>query len=267
VSGFREGNAAIVTGASSGIGRALCLELAARGGRLALAARDRSRLEDVAAACRERGAEAIVVPTDVGKPEDNAHLVATSVDSFGRLDVLVANAGFSHIARFDEVEDLGVYEELMRVNYLGAVHAAWHALPHLKRSRGQIVAVASASGLTGVPTRTGYSASKHAMIGFFESLRVELRGSGVGITIAAPDFVWTQIHHRAIGPDGQPLGRNMMDRAAISAEACARSIVGAMDRRQRLVLTSGRSRLGRWLRPFLPGLVDLVAARATRRRD
>ena len=98
-----------------------------------------------------------------------------------------------------------IFERLMRLNYLGSVYPTFHALPHLKRAGGRIVAVASMAGLIGVPTRTGYSAAKHAVVGFFDSLRVELADAGVSVTVVCPDFVVSEIHKRALGPDGRPL--------------------------------------------------------------
>lgn len=255
-----------VTGASQGIGRALCLALAPQRPRLVLAARDTDRLDEVAESCRSLGAEALVVRTDVSIQSDCERVVAEAVTRFGALDVLVPNAGVSMWSRFDEVRDLSIYETLMRVNYLGCVYLAHAALPHLKRTRGQIVAVASLAGLAGVPTRTGYAASKHAVIGFFDSLRIELEGTGVSVTVVAPDFVVSEIHRRSVGPDGRPLGETPMQEARLmTAEACAAHIVAAMEGRRRLAILSVRGRIGRFVRLVAPGLIDKVAARAVRR--
>ena len=129
------------------------------------------------------------------------------------------------------------------------------------------MAVASIAGLTGVPERSGYAAAKHAMFGFFESLRIELRGSGVAVSIVAPDFVVSQIHRRAVGPDGKPLGTTPMQESRImSADECARLTVRAMQRRQRLAILSARGRVGRWARLIAPGVVDRIAQRAIRDR-
>jgi len=259
------GKTVIVTGASSGIGRALCLALAPQRPRLVLSGRDEARLEHAAEACREAGAEALAVRADVTVPAQCQVLVARAVERFGGVDVLVNNAGVGMIALFEEVTDLSVFESQMRVNYLGAVYATWHALPELKRSRGQIVAVASLAGLTGVPYRTGYAASKHAMFGFFDSLRIELRDTGVSVTVVAPDFVLSEIHRRALGPDGKPLGRSPMQEDKImTAERCAAEIIRAMEKRRRLWVGSLRGRLGRWVRLAAPGLIDRVALKAAR---
>ena len=255
-----------MTGASSGIGRALCEELAPQGPRLVLAARDAARLEAVAEACRSRGALTLVAPTDVTSADACARLVATSVAHFGGVDVLVNNAGAGMIAPFEEVRDLSIFEQLMRVNYLSCVYLTYHALPHLKKSRGQIVVVASLAGLTGVPTRTGYAASKHALFGFYDSLRIELAGTGVSVTMIAPDFVVSEIHVRAAGPDGRAVGRSPMQESRImTAERCAALMVPAMEKRRRLLVMSLRGRLGRFVRLVAPGLIDRVAQRAVDR--
>jgi len=260
------GKVIVLTGASSGIGHALALAIAPQRPRLVLAARDPARLEEVAKECRAGGAEALVVPADVSSEAACGALVARTIESFGALDVLVNNAGIGMMARFDEVSDLSVYESLMRVNYLGCVYLTHHALPHLKKSRGQIVVVASMAGLTGVPTRTGYAASKHAVFGFFDSLRIELDGSGVSVTLIAPDFVRSEIHRRAFGADGKPTGKSPLQESRImSAEECAGLIVGAMEKRQRLLITSWRGRLGRIVRLFAPGFIDAVARKAVAR--
>ena len=262
-----QGRRIILTGASEGIGRALALQLAMRGARLALAARDRERLESLALECRARGAEAHAVPTDVTSQHDCESLVDETVKAFGGIDVLIHNAGITMWSRFDALQDLGIFARLMEVNYLAPVRLTALALPELRKSRGLLVAVASLAGLTGVPERSGYAASKHAMIGFFDSLRIELAGSGVNVCVVAPDFVASEIHKRAIGPDGAPLGASPMVQSRImTAEDCARRIVLAIDRRERQVIMSGRGRLGRWLKLIAPSVIDRLAARAIRQR-
>ncbi|HEX5161156.1 MAG TPA: SDR family oxidoreductase [Steroidobacteraceae bacterium] len=262
-----KGSRIILTGASEGIGRALALALAARGARVALAARDRERLESLAQQCRAAGGEAIAVPTDVTSEHDLEWLVAETVKSFGGVDVVVHNAGITMWSRFDALKDLSIFERLMEVNYLAPVRLTALALPHLKASRGLIVAVASLAGLTGVPERSAYAGSKHAMVGFFDSLRIELAGSGVDVTVIAPDFVVSEIHKRAIGPDGEPLGTSPMRQGKImTADECAVHIVRGIEKRQRLVLMSARGKFGRWLKLISPSLIDRIAARAIRQR-
>ena len=260
------GKVVVVTGASQGIGKALCLELAGQRPRLVLAARDGAALESVAASCRSRGAEALVVPTDVADEAACRALVERAVAAFSALDVLVNNAGMGMLARLEDVTDLSLYERLMRVNYLGSVYPTAYALPHLKRSGGQIVAVSSLAGLSGVPMRTAYAATKHAQVGFFDSLRVELRESGVSVTVIAPYFVQSEIRKRSPGPDGRPVEASpVREDEVMSAGECARLVVRAMERRQRMLVMSFKGKLGRWAKLVAPGLVDRIAAETVRR--
>jgi NAD(P)-dependent dehydrogenase (short-subunit alcohol dehydrogenase family) len=256
----------IVTGASQGIGRALCLELAPQQPRLVLAARDAPALEAVAAECRARGASCLVVPTDVADEAACRALVARTLECFSGVDVLVNNAGIGMLARFEDVTDLALYERVMRVDFLGSVYPTFHALPHLKRSRGQVVVVSSLAGLTGVPTRTAYAAAKHAQIGFFDSLRVELRETGVSVTVVAPSFVQSEIRRRSLGPDGRTVAVSpVREGEVMSAAECARRIVRAMERRQRMLVMTLKGRLGRWAKLVFPGLVDRLAEHTVRR--
>jgi len=260
------GKVVVVTGASQGIGKALCRELAAQQPKLVLAARDAPALEAAAAECRARGAETLVVPTDVSEEAACRALVEKAVERFSGVDVLVNNAGMGMLARFEDVTDLSLYERLMRVNYLGSVYPTFYALPHLKRSRGQIVAVSSLVGLTGVPMRTAYAATKHAQVGFFDSLRIELREAGVSVTVIAPYFVQSEIRKRSPGPDGRTVeGSPVREAEIMSAEECARLVVRAMEKRQRMLVMSVKGKLGRWAKLIAPGLVDRMAAEAVRK--
>jgi len=260
------GKVIVVTGASQGIGKALCIELASQRPKLVLAARDAAALEAVAAECRARGAETLVVPTDVGDEASCRALVGGAVERFGGVDVLVNNAGVGMLARFEDVTDLSLYERLMRVNYLGSVYPTFYALPHLGRSRGQIVAVSSLAGMNGVPMRTAYAATKHAQMGFFDSLRIELRDAGVAVTVIAPHFVQSEIRKRSPGPDGRTVEASSVKEGEImSAEECARLMVTAMQRRQRMLVMSVKGKLGRWAKLIAPGLVDRMAAEAVRK--
>jgi short-subunit dehydrogenase len=233
---------------------------------LVLAARSLDKLEQVAAECRAHGAEVLVQRCDVGVQADCRALVEGTVQRFGRLDTLVNNAGMSAHAMFEQVDDLGWYESLMRINHWGAVWCTQAALPHLKASRGRLVAVSSLAGLVGVPGRTAYSATKFAMTGFFEALRVELSGTGVSVTLAYPGVVATQIRYRGFNAQGQPAGVSGLDeRNAMSVEECARLIVEGTERRRRDVVMTAQGKLGRWMKLLAPSLVDRMALKALNR--
>jgi short-subunit dehydrogenase len=259
---FRD-NVVVLTGASRGIGREMALQLAGQGARLALSARDAAGLESVAAECRARGGEAVAIPADVAEEPQCAALIARTVEAFGRIDTLINNAGISMWALFEEVTDLSIFEKILKINFLGSVYCTSYALPHLKKTRGRLVAVSSLTGKTGVPTRSGYAASKHAMHGFFDTLRIELAGSGVTVTIACPDFVATEIRERAFGPDGRPLGESPVHESRVmTAETCARLILQGAARRERELILSGRGKLGLWLKLLAPSVVDRIARKA-----
>lgn len=256
-------NVAVVTGASRGIGKELALLLAEQGARLALAARDQDRLNAVGAACRQRGASVVLVPTDVSDSDQCRALVAGAVKEFGRIDTLVNNAGIGMWARFEDVKEPAIFERIMRVNYMGAVYCTFHTLPFLKQTRGRIVAISSLAGKTGAPSRSGYAASKHAMVGLFDSLRPELAPSGISVTIAYPDFVASGSRFRNLGPDGNPVnGVPPYGPNAMSSATCARLILRGAAKRQREVVMTTRGRLGPWAKLLAPALVDRITLRA-----
>lgn len=257
------GKVVVVTWASIGIGRELALQMAAQGAWLALAARNIEQLEDVAMACRQLGTKAVAIPMDVADQAQAENLVRRTVDEFGRIDILVNNAGVSMWTEFEKIEDLAVMEKIMRINYFGSVYCTYYALPYLKETRGQLVAISSLAGRTGVPTRSGYAASKHAMVGFFESLRIELARYGIDVTIVFPGFVLTEIRLRALTEDGSVLGYEpVQEKGAMTAEKCARLIMDAIARHKRELVMTPRGKIGQWLKLVTPALVDRIASRA-----
>ncbi len=256
-------NVVILTGASSGIGREVARQLAGQGAWLALAARDAQRLEEVAAECRQRGGRAMGARTDVALESECRVLIEKTVAEYGRIDTLINNAGISMWTPFDQLQDLSILEDIMRVNYLGAAYATYYALPYLKQTRGRVVAVSSLAGKNGVPTRSGYAASKHALVGFFDSLRIELLETGVTVTLIYPGFVTSEIRERAFGADGKPLGKSPVREAEVmAAEECARIMIKAIAQRKREEVMTRRGKLGQWLKLIAPGAVDRVARKA-----
>jgi NAD(P)-dependent dehydrogenase (short-subunit alcohol dehydrogenase family) len=259
---FRE-HVWIVTGASSGMGREVAYLLANQGAWLALASHDPERLETVAEACRQRGGRAVAIPTDVSEQAQCERLVARTVEEYGRLNVLFNNAGITMWARFEDLEDLSPLERIMRVNYLGSAYCTYYAIPHLKRTAGQIVVTSSVSGKTGVPYRSGYSASKHAVTGFFDALRIELAEYGISVTLVYPDFVSTETHQHAFGADGKPIGKSPVQKGKVmTPETAAQMIVDAAAKRQRDRALTMRGKLGPWMKLIAPQVVDRIALKA-----
>jgi NAD(P)-dependent dehydrogenase (short-subunit alcohol dehydrogenase family) len=194
---------ALITGGSSGIGRATALRLAGYGAKIAVAARSRTTLEQVAQEAACLGADALVVPTDVTDAEQCHRSVEEAVARFGRLDILICSAGLSMRGYFAG-SDLAALERVMRVNFFGTLYATHFALPHISRTRGSLVALSSLTGLRGVPSYALYGASKFAIQGLYDSLRLELQADGVHVGVVAPGFVDTPLRERVLGPDGRP---------------------------------------------------------------
>jgi len=261
-----ENKTIILTGASAGIGQALAFSLVQQGANLVLAARNQAALEETVAACTNQPGSAIAIPTDVTQPEACQQLIEKALTAFGQIDILINNAGISMLSRFDEITDLSIFEQVMQVNYLGAVYCTHYALPYLKASRGLLVAISSLSGKTAVPTRTGYVASKHAMQGFFDTLRIELRGTGVDVLVVSPGGVATDIRQRTLGANGQPLVQSFRDQSKgnMPIDECVRQIILAMERRKREHLMTLKGKMTPWAKLIAPGFVDRIAAHTAR---
>lgn len=257
-----------MTGASSGIGAALARAFAAEGADVVLVARSEPDLERVADACRQGGREALVVPGNVTVPEDGVVAVARTIERFGRLDFVVAAAGLGMWARFDELVDPSVLRRLMDVNYHGVANVFLPALPHVAARRGMLVAISSVQGVVGVPGRSGYAASKHALQGLCDSLRIELRDEGVGVlTVMAHWVRGTSLRARALGPDGAPRGAAAphRDASASDVDTLTRAVLRAVHARRRRVFVPGWLRLLPLLAELAPSLTDrLVSGRMAR---
>ncbi|MGB6422677.1 MAG: SDR family oxidoreductase [Anaerolineales bacterium] len=257
-------NVIIITGASFGIGRHLALQLAEQGAWLALAARNALKLEEVSKQCHQRGGKVVVIPTDVAEQSQCQNLIEGTVANYGRIDTLINNAGFGVASRFDELQDLSLFEKVIQVNFFGSVYCTHYALPYLKETRGRLVGVSSLRGKFPSATADGYGASKHAMAGFFDSLRNELADSGVSVTMIYPGWVSTGISSRALRADGKPTGKiSVHEEGAMPVDDCARQIVQAVAMRKREVVMTLQGKLGLWIRLIAPGVVDRTTREKT----
>lgn len=247
----------IITGASSGIGLACAREFAQRGAKLVLAARSDEKLIEVEQELKANDAEVISVKTDVSVEEDCKHLIDESVKAFGRIDVLVNNAGISMRALFKDV-DLSVLKQLMDVNFWGTVYCTKYALPHLLETKGSVVGVSSIAGFVGLPGRTGYSSSKFAMHGFLEALRVENLKKGLHVLIAAPGFTASNVRKAALTANGDSQGETpRKEEKMMSSEEVAVHLAKAIIKRKRtLILTFVEGKVTVFLKKFFPKLLE-----------
>jgi NAD(P)-dependent dehydrogenase (short-subunit alcohol dehydrogenase family) len=256
----------IVTGSSSGIGEALAHRLAEAGASLVLAARNPERLAAVAAECVRRGAKATAVPTDVGEEVQCRALVEAATALHGRLDVLINNAGLGVRAAVADLPSLDLFRDVLRTNFLGSVQCTYHALPHLKRTRGRIVAVSSLAAKVPLPYFGAYTASKCALGGFFDVLRMEVEDDGVSVTTVYPDFVVSEFAANVRGADGRPRGpeaaARFYTRDTMTSGECARLILEAAADRRREATLSRRGKIVPWVRMMFPRTVDRLARKA-----
>ena len=241
---FYKDKVIIVTGASSGIGLASAQKFASLGAKVVLAARSLDKLEKIASDLNQKFAAhnsqliAHCIKTDVTKEEDCKNLIDQTVRHFGKIDVLVNNAGISMRAVFKDL-DLTVMKSLMDTNFWGTVYCTKYALPYLLKSKGSVVGVISTAGYVGLPARTGYSASKFAVRGFLETLRIEHLYDGLHVMIFAPGFTTSNIRNVALTADGSPQGETPRnEERMMSAERVARIMArGIVKKKTHMVLT------------------------------
>ncbi len=250
----------IITGASSGIGLALAKEFAQRGSKLVLAARSIDKLKELETELNTKGIEAISVATDVSKEEDCKNLIDQTIQKFNKIDILINNAGISMRALFIDVE-LSVLKQLMDVNFWGTVYCTKYALPYLLESKGSVTGISSIAGFIGLPARTGYSASKFAMHGFLETLRIENLKNGLHVLIAAPGFTSSNIRKTALSNDGSAQGETpRKEDKMMSAEDVAKKVAKAIkNRKSTLILTFIEGKLTVWLKKWMPRLLEKLA--------
>jgi dehydrogenase/reductase SDR family member 7B len=244
-----------ITGASSGIGEALALELGRKGARLILSARREEELKRVAAQTKLPELDLMILPFDLSDTGNSSGLAAQVMNKFGRIDVLINNGGYSQ--RSEAIEtSLDIDRKLMEVNYFSYVSLTKAVLPYMKRQKsGQIVVISSIAGKFGFYLRSSYSAAKHALHGFFESLRLETEKFGLKVLIVCPGKVKTNVSLNAVKADGQK--HNEMDIShenAMSAEECARQITDAMLKGKEEILVGGKELLIVKIRRYFPNL-------------
>ena len=251
-----KGRVVVITGASSGIGEAMAKVYSKMGAKVVLGARSEEKLSALTAEIKEAGGEAAYCAADVTKPEDCKALIDKAVEAFGSIDVLICNAGISMRAIFDDV-DLSVLHRLMDVNFWGTVYCAKYALPYLQASKGSLVGISSVAGLHGLPGRTGYSASKYAMTGLLETIRIENIKKGLHVMVACPGFTASNVRFSALVADGSQQGSTPREEGKMmTAEEVARIVAKGIAKRKRLCLMEAEGRATHFVKKFAPGFLD-----------
>lgn len=248
----------IITGASSGIGKALAFAFGREGAKIVITGRKKEPLEAVSNELKAANIENLAITGDVSVEKDNEIMVKQTLEKYGKIDILINNAGISMRSMFEDVE-LEVIKKVMDINFYGVVYATKYALPHIKATKGSIIGISSIAGYRGLPVRTGYSASKFALNGFLEALRTELLKTGVHVLTACPGFTASNIRVASLGSDGQSKGDSMRDEGKMmSAEEVADAILNATKKRKRDLVLTSQGKLTVFLNKWLPKLMDTM---------
>ncbi len=249
----------IITGASSGIGLATAQLFARKGNKVVLAARSHALLAKTAQDLQSSGYDVLTVVTDVTIEEDCKNLIAKTLDKYGQIDILINNAGISMRAIFNDV-DISVLKRLFDVNFWGAVACTKYALPHLIRQHGSVVGVSSVAGFIGLPGRTGYSASKYALHGFLETLRIENLKNGLHVLIMCAGFTKSDIRKKALTANGTPQGFTPREEEKMMLpEEVALSIYKAVKRRRNYVILTLEGKMTALVKRIAPRFLEYAA--------
>ena len=248
----------IITGGSSGIGKALALEYGRLGAHIVITGRNEVNLQEATEELKNMGISVIGIPCDSSLEKETRSMIKNVVDQFGRIDLLINNAGISMRSMFEDVS-IDVLKTVMDINFWGTVYATQAALPYLKESKGGIIGISSIAGYRGLPVRSGYSASKFAMNGFLEALRTELLHSGVHVLIACPGFTASNIRNSSLNSEGNITGESMREEEKMmSADEVAKKIIRAYQQKKKTLIMTFQGKLTVFLNKWMNGLMDTL---------
>ena len=246
----------IITGGSSGIGKALAEVFGRKGSKVLITGRNGGDLDATVTELRNQGIDAHGFTSDVSREEDNQKMAAEALRLFGRIDILINNAGITMRALFEDV-DMDVIRKVMDINFYGVLYATKYCLPEIIRNKGSVIGISSIAGYRGLPARTGYSSSKFALNGFLEVLRTEMLKRDVHVMTACPGFTTTNIRKRSLTKDGSLQGDSPRDETKMmTAEECAVHIYNATIKRKKILVLTAQGKLTVFLNKWLPGLTD-----------
>lgn len=246
----------IITGGSSGIGKAIAFAFAKRGARIVISGRKSENLKETEVELKKITSDVLAIQADVSNENDCVRLINETLNRFGSIDILINNAGISMRALFSEL-DLDVMRKLMDTNFWGTVYCSKYAMKPLLKSKGTIVGISSIAGIKGLPARSGYSASKFAMNGFLESLRIENLKTGLHVLICCPGFTASNIRNTAMAKDGSEQGESPRDEAKMmQPEEVAEALIRAIEKRKRTLLLTSQGKLTHFINKFFPRWLD-----------
>ena len=249
---------AIITGGSSGIGKSLVEEYGMQGYAVVFTGRNEGRMQEVEQGLTKKGIEFLGLRLNAESKEDNQKLIDETIQNFGRIDVLICNAGISMRALFGDL-NLDTFEKVMQINFNGVLYATWFALPHILKSKGSIIGISSINGWRGTPARTAYTASKYAMQGLYESLRTEVMKKGVHVLVVCPGFTGTNIRNQALNADGSVQGESPRDESTMmTAEEVAKRTFKAMKKKKRDLILTTQGKLAVFLNKWMPRRMDKI---------
>jgi dehydrogenase/reductase SDR family protein 7B len=246
----------IITGGTSGIGKAIAIAFAKREARIVISGRNEDTLNSTAEELKKFTSDVHTVKADVSNENDCVRLINETLNRFGGIDILINNAGISMRALFSEL-DLDVFRKVMDTNFWGTVYCTKYAMKPLLKSKGTIVGISSIAGIKGLPARSGYSASKFAMNGFLEALRIENLKTGVNVLICCPGFTASNIRNTALSKDGSAQGESPRDEAKMmQPEEVAEALIVAIEKRKKTLLLTGQGKLTNLMNKFFPKWLD-----------
>jgi len=246
----------IITGGSSGIGKALAEEFGRKGSKILITGRKEEALMQALEDLRSNNIRAEAIVSDVSSEEDNRRMADYAIEKFGKIDILINNAGISMRAMFEEV-DLDVVKKVMDINFFGVLYATKYCLPHIIKQKGSVVGISSIAGFRGLPGRTGYSSSKFALQGFLEVLRTEMLYKGVHVLTACPGFTASNIRKRSLTADGSEQGESpRKEEKMMTAEECAHHIYRATVKRKKYLILTMQGKMTVFLNKWFPGWMD-----------
>jgi len=262
-----EGKVVVITGGSSGIGKALAEAFGTKGSKILITGRNQEALDQAVNELSQKGITIHGFQADVSKEEDNKNMAEEAIRLFGKIDILIANAGISMRALFENL-DLDVIKKVMDINFYGVLYATKYCLPSIKENKGSVIGISSIAGYRGLPGRAGYSASKFALQGFLEVLRTEMLKTGVHVLTACPGFTASNIRKKSLTADGSHQGESpRKEDKMMTAEECAGHIYKATKKRKKHLILTSQGKMTVFLNKWFPGFMDKMVYNVMAKED